>query len=76
VREPGVYALKQTTDDTLNGSVFQGEFRGRVYAIGPQVRYDFTRYSGVVFKWQHEFGAQNRPQGERIWMELTFPFNS
>ncbi|WP_233809259.1 SphA family protein [Paraburkholderia sp. HP33-1] len=67
------YALKQTTDDKLSGSVFDGGFRGRVYAIGPQIRYDITKYSGVVFKWQHEFGAQNRPQGEKIWLEFTFP---
>ncbi|CAB3771615.1 MULTISPECIES: SphA family protein [Burkholderia] len=69
------YALKQTTDDTLNGAAYEGGFRGRVYAIGPQVRFDFAQYSGIVFKWQHEFGARNRPQGDRIWLELTFPID-
>lgn len=70
------YALKQTTDDTLNGATFDGGFRGRVYAVGPQIRFDITKYSGVVFKWQHEFGAQNRPQGDRAWLEFTFPLGS
>ncbi|AJW93762.1 transporter (plasmid) [Burkholderia gladioli pv. gladioli] len=69
------YVLKQTTDDTLNGAVFDNGFRGRVYAIGPQVRFNFNQYSGVVLKWQHEFGAQNRPRGDRIWLEFTVPFN-
>jgi hypothetical protein len=67
------YALQQTTDDTLNGSTVNNGFRGRVFAIGPQVRFDITPSSGIVLKWQHEFGARNRPEGNKLWVELTFP---
>ncbi|MCX4163626.1 MULTISPECIES: transporter [Paraburkholderia] len=70
------YALRQITDDTLNGNVVEDGFRGRVFAIGPQIRFNITPTSGVVFKWQHEFAARNRPQGDRLWIELTFPLKS
>jgi hypothetical protein len=68
------YLLKQFTDDTVNGMpVPGGGFRGQAVAIGPQIRYMWSQAAGIVFKYQHEFAVRNRPQGERLWMELSFP---
>ncbi|MCX4176139.1 MULTISPECIES: SphA family protein [Paraburkholderia] len=70
------YVLQQVTNDTQNGAPVDGNgFRGRAYAIGPQIRLNFTRDSGIVFKWQHEFDVRNRPKGDRAWIEFTFPLN-
>ncbi|MFM0757314.1 transporter [Paraburkholderia strydomiana] len=41
-------------------------------AIGPQIRYMWSQAAGIVFKYQHELAVRNRPQGERMWMELSF----
>nr|WP_240990397.1 transporter [Cupriavidus taiwanensis] len=69
------YALKQFTDDTVNGvSVPGGGFRGQAVAVGPQIRYMWSKAAGIVFKYQHEFAVRNRPQGDKIWMEISFPF--
>ncbi|QIE29762.1 transporter [Caballeronia sp. SBC2] len=68
------YLLKQFTDDTVNGMpVPGGGFRGQAVAIGPQIRYMWSPAAGIVFKYQHEFAVRNRPQGEKLWMELSFP---
>ncbi|MFM0281286.1 transporter [Paraburkholderia sediminicola] len=68
------YALQQITNDTQNGVAVDGNgFRGRTIAIGPQVRFNFSADSGVVFKWQHEFSVRNRPEGDELWVEFSFP---
>ncbi|CAB3800546.1 hypothetical protein LMG28614_05209 [Paraburkholderia ultramafica] len=68
------YLLKQFTDDTVNGSpVPGGGFRGQAVAIGPQLRYMWAPAAGIVLKYQHEIAVRNRPQGERLWVELCFP---
>jgi hypothetical protein len=68
------YLLKQFSDDTVNGEpVPGGGFRGQAVAIGPQLRYMWSQTSGIVFKYQHEFAVRNRPQGDKVWMELSFP---
>ncbi|MCY0853610.1 SphA family protein [Cupriavidus sp. D39] len=70
------YMLQQVTDDSKNGTALPGDgFRGRAYAIGPQVRFNFTKRSGIVLKWQHEFEVHNRPKGDRIWLEFTLPLD-
>jgi hypothetical protein len=68
------YFLKQFSDDTVNGApVPGGGFRGQAVAIGPQLRYMWSQTSGIVFKYQHEFAVRNRSQGDKVWMELSFP---
>jgi hypothetical protein len=42
-------------------------------AIGRQVVYHFAKHVGVVFKYQWEFDVRNRPNGNKFWMQLTFP---
>lgn len=69
------YVLKQFTDDTVNGaSIPGGGFRGQAVAIGPQIRYMWSKNAGIVFKYQREFAVRNRPEGNKFWMELSFPF--
>nr|WP_254603550.1 hypothetical protein [Burkholderia lata] len=29
--------------------------------------------SGVVVKYQHEFAVRNRPQGNKLWVQFSFP---
>ncbi len=68
------YFLKQVSDDTVNGQTAPNDgFRGQAIGIGPQLRYDLGPASAIVFKYQHEFAVRNRPQGERLWVEVSFP---
>ncbi|AEA60154.1 SphA family protein [Burkholderia gladioli] len=69
------FYLKQFTDDTVNGQSVNGDgFRGQAVGIGPQIRWDWAPGSSVALKYQHEFAVRNRPQGERIWLEVSVPF--
>ncbi|MCA8095564.1 transporter [Burkholderia anthina] len=66
--------LKQFTDDTVNGVTVNGDgFRGQSVAIGPQLRYMWGPASGIVIKYQHEFAVRNRPQGDKLWVQFSFP---
>lgn len=64
----GGYYYKQVSDDRGALAPANGN-RGRAIAAGPQLKYD---YQGMSFigKWQHEFVAENRAQGDKFW--LTF----
>ncbi|WP_322052743.1 SphA family protein [Paraburkholderia bannensis] len=69
----GTY-LKQFTDDTQNGAeVGTDGFRAQTVALGPQLRYMWGPASGVVVKYQHEFAVRNRPQGDKLWVQFSFP---
>lgn len=69
------YALKQLTDDRQYGEAVNDGNRGQVFAVGPQVSYDIANgLGGIVVKYQKEFGAENRSQGNRFWFEFTAPF--
>jgi hypothetical protein len=67
------YWLDQFTDDELNGSQYLDGHRSRVVAVGPQVRYQFTK-GGFALKWLREISAENRPQGERLQLQFAVPF--
>lgn len=77
-RAPGLqlglngYAYIQWTNDSQNGARVGDGNRGQVFAFGPQIRYDIG-HGGLLAKWQHEVGAENRSGGERIWFQFTFP---
>jgi hypothetical protein len=53
-----------------------GDFKGRVFAIGPQVGFIFPAWEGyqgyVNVKGYKEFGAENRPEGYNVWVTLAF----
>ena len=66
------YAFTQWPDDSQDGARVGDGNRGRVFAVGPQIRYDIGQ-GGLLAKWQHEAGAQNRPAGNRIWFQFSFP---
>ncbi|MGO9948487.1 MAG: transporter [Steroidobacteraceae bacterium] len=61
------------TDDTLNGSQYLDGHRSKVFAAGPQVRYQFAK-GGTALKWLHETSAENRPQGDRFQLQFAVPF--
>ena len=65
------YVLKQFTDDKLNGERYLDGFRGRVVAVGPQLRYEVLPGVGFVVKFQKEHSARNRPQGRRLWLQFS-----
>jgi hypothetical protein len=66
--------LKQFTDDTQNGvKVGTDGFRGQAIALGPQLRYMWGPASGIVIKYQHEFAVRNEPQGDKLWIQFSFP---
>lgn len=68
------YVMRQFSDDKLHGvKVGSDGFRGRVMGLGPQLRYNLGPTTGLVVKYQTEFSARNRPQGARLWFELTMP---
>jgi hypothetical protein len=69
------YVYRQISDDTVNGALANGTGnRGRVNALGPYATYSFTPKFQVLFKIQSEFGAVNRPQGSRFWVQAKIPF--
>jgi len=67
------FFLSQFTDDELNGTQFLDGNRTKVNGIGPQVRYDFMPGGGLVLKWQHEYAAENRSEGDKIWLQFSMP---
>ncbi|CAN7287378.1 transporter [Trinickia sp. LjRoot230] len=67
------YFIKQTTNDTQDGSVVDGDgFRGQALAIGPAFRYQFSK-AAIEFRVLKEFAVRNRPEGTSIWMKTVFP---
>ena len=69
----GGYVYQQISDDVVNGTVVPHR-RGRVFALGPQVRYVFARQVAIAASWDHEMGVRNRPSGEAGWLKLAVPF--
>jgi hypothetical protein len=66
------YAYQQLTGDSGSGATF-GDFKSRVFAVGPQVGYIFPvgdMQGYLNLKGYGEFGAKNRAEGWNVW--LTF----
>lgn len=73
----GGYYYKQTTDDELNGRSTnvpgQGKGnRGQVFAVGPQVQYNYGKLS-FIGKYHIETNVKNRPKGNKAWFKLIYP---
>jgi hypothetical protein len=68
----GGYYYYQTTGDSGDGAVF-GDFKGRVMAIGPQAMYNYKNMA-FTLKWQKEFEARNRPEGNNFWGKFMYAF--
>jgi hypothetical protein len=72
------YFYQQLTGDSGSGAVL-GDFKSRVYAVGPQVGYFFpvgARKWYVNLKGYYEFDAQNRPEGWNVWLTLSIPLGA
>ena len=66
------YAYQQLTADSGAGATL-GDFKSRVFAVGPQVGYIFPvgdMQGYVNLRGYGEFGAKNRAEGWNVW--LTF----
>jgi len=68
------YYLQQFTDDDSEVATLPGGNRGRALALGPQLRYTYAPGSAIAVKYQKEFSVKNRAEGDRIWVQFSFPF--
>ena len=68
----GGYALQQTTNDKQNGEKIANS-KARAFAIGPSVKYDSGKGWFASLKWQKEIVAENRPEGNAVWLKAVFP---
>jgi hypothetical protein len=67
------YMYQQVTPDS-GQAAFLGDFKSRVFAVGPQVGFIFPMgdMQGYLnLKGYHEFAAQNRPGGWNAWVTLA-----
>ena len=69
------YAYQQLTADSGQLAIL-GDFKSRVFGIGPQVGYVFPAANGMQgflgLKGYYEFEAENRPEGWNAWVTLAF----
>ena len=71
------YWFQQLTADS-NGPAILGDFKGRVFGIGPEVAYQFPGKEhpvGVDLRWYYEFGAQNRLEGNGVFLTFSVPLS-
>jgi len=66
------YYYQQVTDDKANGVTVQNN-RGRVFAAGPALKYDY-RNMALSVKYELETEAENRPEGKNLWVKFTYAF--
>ncbi len=67
------YYYQQVTDDEQAGAKVGDGFRGRVFAIGPEVGYAFKKAT-LIFKYQREMAAQYKPEGNNFWLKFIYRF--
>ena len=69
------YAYQQLTADSGQPAIL-GDFKSRVFGIGPQIGYVFPAANGMQgflgLKGYYEFEAENRPEGWNAWVTLAF----
>ncbi|WP_177497617.1 MULTISPECIES: SphA family protein [Gammaproteobacteria] len=68
----GGFVYRQTTDDKQYGQTI-ADYKGRAYALGPDVKYDSGKGWFVTGKYAPEFDVRNRPQGSVFTVKATFP---
>ncbi len=64
------YVLKQTTDDKVAGSNNNGN-RVQGVGIGPSYTFAFSPATQVSVAYMKEYKAENRSQGDSVWLHLT-----
>jgi hypothetical protein len=71
------YWFQQLTADS-NGPAILGDFKGRVFALGPEIAYQFPGKEhpvGLDLRWYYEFGAQNRLEGNGVFLTFSVPLS-
>jgi hypothetical protein len=69
----GGYYYQQVTDDKQNGAkVGSDGNKGRVFAIGPQLKYDYKNMM-FMLTYATETSAKNRPDGNKLWFKFFVP---
>ncbi len=69
------FHYQQVTGDSGAGATL-GDFKGRVTALGPNINYNFQLHKIPVstsLRWYHEFNAENRLEGDSIYLMATIP---
>ncbi|MEH6611744.1 MAG: transporter [Halioglobus sp.] len=69
----GGYALRQITDTEVDGEDVKGR-RERVYAVGPVGVYHFSQDTHLFLNAYHEFGTENRSEGDRFVLRVVHHF--
>lgn len=72
------YLYQQVSGDSGAGALL-GDFKSRIYAVGPQVGYFFPVGGSQWYlnlKGFYEFDAKNRPEGWNLWVTLSLPLGS
>jgi hypothetical protein len=64
--------FKQVTGDSGQGALM-GDFKGQVFAVGPQLKYDYRNMAFSV-KYQREMLVENKPEGNKFWLNLMYAF--
>ncbi|WP_284777889.1 transporter [Agrobacterium sp. lyk4-40-TYG-31] len=67
------YYLQQLSDDTGPGVAADGH-RGNSFAIGPSLTYSFNPGMQLSASWQHDLIAENRAQGNTMWVNFATKF--
>lgn len=72
------YYYKQTTGDKVDSPAAQQVidalrgFKGETFAGGPSLRVGLGKVQ-LIGTWQHEFYADYRPQGDKVWIKAIIP---
>ena len=77
----GGYYYKQFTNDKingqkvvdLNGMKVDPGFKGQVFAVGPELKYDYKNMS-FILKYLFETAVDNRPEGNDLWFKFVYAF--
>lgn len=67
------YYLQQFTDDSGPTAPADGK-RGKGFAIGPSLTYSFNPGMQLSASWQHDVVAENRLQGDTVWVNFATKF--
>ena len=72
------YWNEQLTADS-GGPAVLGDFKGRVFGVGPELSYQFTQSKAhpvtLDLRWYHEFGAKNRVEGDAVFFTFSVPLS-
>ena len=77
------YALRQVSDDAVNGQtvpaaagLWDAGRKGQVVAIGPSTGYTNKRHMTFIAQWQHETLVRNRFGGDKVWIKMIIPVSA